>query len=100
MRPDPGRALLDDALRARTPAERARRGQALREQGIALVWQQLDRAGIDDPIGRVAFLLDRMYPEMPPVHREQIRRRLAADLAAGRWDGPRRPAFVGDAVEG
>ena len=91
---------MDAALRARTPDERARRGQALREQGIALVWQQLDRSGIDDPIGQVTFLLDRMYPEMPGLQREQVCRRLTAELAAGRWHGPQRPSFVRGAPEG
>ncbi len=91
MRPDPGRDLQEALLIARTPDERALLSARLRAAGMALVWDQLDRAGITDPLETAMFLLDRLYPELPGVHREQLRRRIGAEVAAGTWDGFRRP---------
>lgn len=91
MHPDPGRDLLEARLAAMTADERARIGADLRARGFALAWDQLDRTGPSDPVGRAMFLLERLYPEMPAVHREQVRRQLEAAAEAGSWHGPVRP---------
>jgi hypothetical protein len=92
MRPDPGRDLLESQLMALSADERALIGLDLRARGFALAWDQLDRFGPADPVGRAMFLIDRLYPEMPPVHREQVRRGFESLLAGGTWHGPERPA--------
>src|SRR5689334_19569932 len=92
MRPDPGRDILEEGLAALTPDARARIASDLRARGVALAWDQLERAGPMDPVTSMLFLLERLYPEMPDAHREQLRRGLTAEVAAGTWVGPSRPA--------
>jgi len=91
MRPDPGRDLMDARLRAAGPDAWARTALELRARGFALAWDQLDRAGIGEPVERALFLIDRLYPEMPAAHRAQIEAGLAAARDAGTWHGPVRP---------
>ena len=91
MRPDPGRDLLEARLASMTPDARARISMDLRARGLALVWDQLDRAGSLGPVEQALFLIDRLYPEMPAIHREQIHRRLQTEHDAGTWRGPQRP---------
>ena len=74
-----------------TPETRVLGGARLRERGILLAWQQSDEAGLADELERAFFLLDRLYPEMPPVHRESTRAQLRARWDAGPWHGFRRP---------
>ena len=89
MRPDPGRAIQERLLAAMTPDERWAVVRRLRERGLALVWQQADAAGPMTEVDRAMFILDRLYPEMPRQHREQIQVDLAAADAAGRSGFPR-----------
>lgn len=91
MRPVPGRDLMDARLRAAGPDAWARTALELRARGFALAWDQLDRAGIGEPVERALFLIDRLYPEMPAAHRAQIAAGLAAARDAGTWHGPVRP---------
>ncbi len=42
------------------------------------------------PVEQALFLIDRLYPEMPAVHRMQIEHRLRVEHDAGRWHGPQR----------
>jgi len=75
-------------------ASRARRSGValhLREKGLLLVWQQADAAGPMSELERAMFIIDRLYPDMPPQHREQFQTQLAALAAAGRWHGFKRP---------
>jgi hypothetical protein len=91
MRPDPGRDLMEARLSALTRDERARHSAVLRERGVRLVWDQLDRAAVTDPVEQAMFLVSRMYPEMPAVHVEQLRQGFIAARERDGWDGPQRP---------
>jgi hypothetical protein len=91
MRPEPGRALLDARIAEATPVERMRWSQDLRRTGLELVWRQSDEAGPMTELERAYFLIDRLYPEMPPQHRAQFRAQLEREWRAGRWHGFRRP---------
>lgn len=91
MRPDPGRDRLEAKLASMSRDERALVAADLRTKGIALVWDQLDRAGPMEPVERMMFLIDRLYPEMPAAHRATLQRKFQAELDAGRWRGPVRP---------
>jgi hypothetical protein len=91
MRRDPGRALLDARIAETPPAERLRWSQELRRTGLELVWRQSDEAGPMTELERAFFLIDRLYPEMPPQHRAQFRAKLEREWRAGRWHGIRRP---------
>jgi hypothetical protein len=71
--------------------ERMLRRHELRERGLRLVWQLSDEANLPNELERGHFILDRPYPEMPAPHREQFRANFAAEFAAGRWHGFRRP---------
>lgn len=92
MRPDPGRALLEARIAELTADERALIAMDLRARGRALVWDQLDRAGPMGPVETAMFLLERLYPEMPPQHVAQVRRQIEERVAAGTWSGIERPA--------
>ncbi len=72
-------------------ARRSEVTRQLREKGHLLVWQQADAAGPMSELERAAFILDRLYPEMPVQHREQTLAKLAALAAAGKWHGFKRP---------
>ncbi len=91
MRPAPGADVLEDILREVGPDERARTGADLRRRGFLLVWDQVDRAPAMTPVEEAMFVLGRLYPEMPDVHRESIRRQLQADYDGGTWRGFERP---------
>ena len=92
MRPDPGRDLLEARIAQLSADERALISMELRARGFAVVWDQLDRSGLIDPVDRVMFLVGRLYPEMPAAHVEQVRRQFEARHAAGTWYGPVRPS--------
>lgn len=66
----------------------------LREKCLLLVWQQADAAGPMSELERAMFIIDRLYPEMPPQHREQFQTKLAALAAAGTWHGSSAPEVV------
>jgi hypothetical protein len=91
MRPDPGRDI-QERLIAQMPLERRLAVMArLRATGLAMVWQQSDAAGPMTELERATFILDRLYPRMPPQHRAQLDADLRAEWEAGRWHGFRRP---------
>lgn len=58
------------------PGERVALVEWLRRVGQDRVWAQADRAGLEDPFERAIFALDRLYPRLPPAHREAFRRQL------------------------
>lgn len=91
MRPDPGADRRDAILQAAGRDERARIAARLRHRGFLLLWDLADRTGPDGEVERAMFILERAYPEMPQAHRESIERQIAAEHAAGRWHGFRRP---------
>lgn len=96
MRPDPGRDIQEAMIATMPLARRVAIARRLRETGHLLVWQQSDAAAARQPMNeleRAFFILDRLYPEMPAPHREQIRARLTADWNAGLWHGFDRPAW-------
>ncbi|CAN5536077.1 hypothetical protein BH20CHL6_BH20CHL6_17540 [soil metagenome] len=91
MRPDPGRALMDQQISRTTPEARVEWSVRLRQRGLQLVCQLSDEAGPMDELERATFILDRLYPDMPAEHRRQIDADLAAHFAAGTWHGFQRP---------
>lgn len=95
MRPDPGRHLLDERIATVSPESRVEWTARKRELGFLLVWQQSDAAGPMTELERAMFILDRLYPEMPRQHREQIDAKLTAAWDAGRWHGFQRPPPLG-----
>ncbi|CAN5527331.1 hypothetical protein BH20CHL6_BH20CHL6_15510 [soil metagenome] len=91
MRPDPGRATQEALIARMSPTRRSGVALHLREKGLLLVWQQADAAGPMSELDRAMFIIDRLYPEMPPQHRKQFQTKLADLAAAGTWHGFRRP---------
>lgn len=82
---------MDARIAQMTPDARVLAGMRLRERGLLLAWQQSDEAGLTDELERAYFLLDRIYPDMPPAHRASTRAQLRARWEAGTWRGFRRP---------
>jgi hypothetical protein len=91
VRPDPGREIQETLIANLPLAGRAGAMSMLRRKGLELVWRQSDEAGPMDELQRAFFLLDRLHPEMPALHRTQFRAQLEAEWRAGRWHGFRRP---------
>lgn len=91
MRPDPGQALLDQRIAASSVEERVAWVAQRRVLGFRLVWQQLESAGIHDPVEQAGFLLRRLYPDLPVPWFEAMIAALKDQYAAGRWHGPKRP---------
>ena len=92
MRPDPGRDLLDERIRAASVDERVAWITAKRALGFLLVWQQADAAGPMSEVERADFILRRLYPEMPQTWFADVIEKLAARQAAGTWHGFQRPS--------
>lgn len=82
---------MDARIAQMTPEGRVLAGVRLRERGLLLAWQQSDEAGLPNELERAFFLLDRVYPDMPPAHRASTRAQLEARWRAGTWHGFRRP---------
>lgn len=91
MRPDPGRQIQEALIASMSAVERTHLMARLRDNGRWLVWQQVDAAGIGDPVEQADFILRRLYPEMPGAWFEDVVGQLRARHAAGRWSGFRRP---------
>jgi hypothetical protein len=91
MRPDPGQALLDQRIAASSVDERVAWVAQRRDLGFRLVWQQLESAGIDDPVEQASFLLRRLYPDLPHPWFQATIAALQERYVAGQWDGPKRP---------
>jgi hypothetical protein len=99
MHPDPGRDIQERLIADMSLDRRVAVGERLRRTGHLLVWQQADAAAAREPMNqleRAFFILDRLYPQMPPQHREQFRARLSAGWEAGTWHGFQRPAPLVD----
>jgi len=60
-------------------------------QGLRTVWQQVDAAGIDNPVEQADFILRRLYPEMPESWFVDVVAKLCAKHVAGEWHGFQRP---------
>lgn len=91
MHAEPGRVELDRRIAAASIEERVAWVAAMRLAGLRSVWQQADAAGISDPIEQAAFILRRLYPEMPDAWFDDVVGQLRARQATGRWGGFRRP---------
>ena len=64
----------------------------LRENGIARVWAQVDRAGPMSRLETARFVLRRLYPDLEGPRLESIMTSLADEDAAGTWTGFVRPS--------
>lgn len=92
MQREPGQTHLDAAIVEASVEDRVAWVTSKRAMAIRIVWQQLDAAGIIDPIEQARFLLGRLYPDMPPAWREGTIAALAERHAQGRWHGYPRPS--------
>lgn len=91
MHPDPGQAALDRRVAAASVEKRVEWVATMRLAGLRTVWQQVDAAGVTDPVEQADFILRRLYPEMPEAWFEDIVGQFRSLHAAGRWNGFRRP---------
>jgi hypothetical protein len=92
MRPEPGQVHLDAAIVRASVEARVAWVTAKRALAMRTVWQQVDAAGISDPVEQARFLLGRLYPDMPLAWRESTIAALAERHAHGRWHGYPRPS--------
>lgn len=102
MRPDPGRDIQERLIADMSLDRRVAVGERLRRTGHLLVWQQADAAAAREPMNeleRAFFILDRLYPDMPPQHREQFHASFTAAWQAGTWHGFARPSPNGQPTE-
>lgn len=63
----------------------------MRAAGMRSVWDQVDRAGIVEPLEIAEFLLRRLYPELRGPSLDDVLAQLRAARAAGTWSGFERP---------
>ena len=84
-------AIVDERLRRASLAERRALHVRLRDNGIARVWAQVDRAAPMSELETARFVLRRLYPDLKGSRLEAIMARLAADFEVGTWMGLRRP---------
>lgn len=91
MRAEPSRAAMDARVAASSVADRVAWLAAMREAALQIVWQQVDAAGITDPVEQAEFLLRRLYPEESESWFLAVIDRLRAARAAGTWNGFQRP---------
>jgi len=82
---------MDARVAASSVADRVAWLAAMREAALRIVWQQVDAAGIDDPVEQAEFLLRRLYPEESESWFLGVVDRFRAARAAGTWDGFQRP---------
>jgi hypothetical protein len=92
VRADPGRQALLARLADSTVEERVAWLAAMRDAGMRSAWQQVDRAGLVDPIEIADFLLRRIYPEESEAWFGKVVEALRSERAAGTWHGFTRPA--------
>ncbi len=91
MRPDPGRSDLLERVSRSSVDERVAWLTTMRQAAIRSAWQQVDRAGLSDPLAVAEFLLRRLYPEQPEASLAAILAQLRSDYEAGHWPGFARP---------
>ena len=82
---------MDARVAASSVADRVAWLSAMRKAALQIVWQQVDAAGIDDPVEQADFLLRRLYPEESESWFAGVVDRLRAAHAAGTWNGFPRP---------
>ena len=92
MRPDPGRADLLARLAESSVEDRVAWLATMRDAGLRSAWQQVDRAGITDPVEVAAFLLRRLYPRESEAWFRAVVAELREAHAAGAWSGFARPS--------
>jgi hypothetical protein len=91
VRPDPGRnALLEQVARSSVDARVAWLA-TMRDAGIRSAWQQVDRAGLSDPLEVAEFLLRRLFPNQSEAWLAATLTTLRTESEAGRWSGFVRP---------
>lgn len=83
---------MDARIAASSTADRVAWLATMRETAVRIVWQQVDAAGIDDPVEQAEFLLRRLYPEQSESWFLGVADRLRAARAAGTWNGFQRPS--------
>ena len=91
MRADPGRSGILNRIAASTVDDRVAWLAEMRAAGIRSVWEQVDRAGLVEPLEVAEFLLRRLYPGMREAALDETLGQLRAALAAGTWAGFERP---------
>jgi hypothetical protein len=91
VRPDPGRADLLERIAQSSVDERVAWLATMREAGIRSAWQQVDRAGLSDPLQIAEFLLRRLYPNLPEASLAALLAKLRSEHEAGAWSGFARP---------
>jgi hypothetical protein len=91
MRAEPSQAAMNARVAASSVADRVAWLAAMREAAVRIVWQQVDAAGIDDPLEQAEFLLRRLYPEESESWFLDVIDRFRVARAAGTWDGFQRP---------
>lgn len=94
MRIDPGRTALLARLAGSTVEERVAWLATMRDAGIRSAWQQVDAAGISDPIETAEFLLRRLYAEESAMWLASVMAKLREAHAAGTWSGFARPGVT------
>ena len=92
MRPDPGHAALVDRLAQTSVDARVAWLAEMRAAGIRSAWEQVDRAGIVEPLEVAEFLLRRLYPGLRGAALDQVLGQLRAEHVAGTWSGFERPS--------
>ena len=70
--------------------DRTARMAELRANGHWAVWQQVEAAGISDPVEVAEFVLRRLYPGQREAWFSEVLGQLRAAHAAGTWHGFRR----------
>ncbi len=91
MRAEPGGSQLLDKIAQSSVDDRVAWLAEMRAAGIRSVWQQVDRAGIVDPIEVAEFVLGRLYPDLRDASLDEVLRQLRVAQAAGTWSGFERP---------
>ena len=83
---------MDARVATSSVADRVAWLAAMREAALRIVWQQVDVAGIDDPVEQAEFLLRRLYPEESESWFLDVVERFRAARVAGTWNGFQRPS--------
>lgn len=91
MRLDIGRGELLERVARSSVEERVTWLAAMRDAGIRSAWQQVDRAGITDPLEVAEFLLRRLYAGESEVWYGNVLIKLRAAQETGDWFGFARP---------
>jgi hypothetical protein len=91
VRPDPGRLGLLEQVARSSVDDRVAWLVSMRDAGIRSAWQQVDRAGLSDPVEIAGFLFRRLFPNHPEAETALILARLRSEYEAGTWSVFARP---------